>query len=686
MKKLFIIFALLYIVVNSYTQESYIKDINARPTGEETVSTINKELGGVGWQTGGGALTSDQINDSLKNRSQTDVQTLSFTKNVIGNKDTTDIIIGTGNVVDAPFNDKVIGTNNIVTTDSVIGRYGNYQSVIGKDNYSNSNYSSISGVACWNDGIIVNTTGNSNITSGNDSYTGGNQCTGGRRQYPVYMIGEDNLNVTGITLPYVIVDDTLFKDINPYPVGNIKYFFPDSVTYAATGGDFYDGQSYPSFLSFAMHSFLMVRGGGETERDKYRIIDVQYQSDIGTKIWYNAPTTPFDTIRFVMSSTAPTIRGGGNSHTTFGLGSSTYGYGAMTAGMQARAWGNGVFTSGQNCIVDTSWSGGGGYFAYNRGMYSFIWSDRGVIHKGANWSVNFGFKGHNYGKYTGAFNKYSNAFGDASNSFNDSTTALGESSNAYNIKTVAEGEGSNSYGNESYAKRDYQQAYSAGKFTYLGDNQTSKVCTSRTFSDAGWWAFELITFDSNKTYYGEFRLVGVRTDAGTADQRESTVYKYRYMVETGNEYSIVPSTINTLTNYIYVGDDISDNTTVIFNRPTGSTLPSPLNNFNLYYVVNTKTDSIQVSTSQGGVAVDLTTVGSGDNSMLIFNLVEYDTDADALYARSFNDGGDGIATGVRTNIQTNYFSNKRLVIRIDQIAGYTIRWTAFHQFEEVGSQ
>lgn len=591
------------------------------------------------------------------------------------------LTVGSNNTFSVNSIGSIIGDNNTATKNTVVGKSGLYPNLLGQNNYSEGPFNVYIGTNGFVDAIIGAGTGNTNIITANDSYGGGNQMDVGRRRYPVYQIGVDNENVLGTNLPFVIVNDTLFSEFNPYFIGDISYFFPDSVTYAATGGDFYDGQSYPSFLPFAMHSFLMVRGGEEIERGKYRIIDTEYKVDTGTKIWFNTDDDllPFDTIRYVLSSYAPTIRGGGNSQSAFGLGGSTYGYGSVTTGMQPRSWGNGTFTGGQNCIADTTYSAAGGYYSYSRGLYSLIWSDRGVINKGADYSVNFGSMGINNAQYTGVFNKYGIASGAASNSFNDSTISSGENSNAFNQNTISSGLASNSFGIDSEAKRENQIAHGGGKINEAGDNQKSRTIETRSFSGAGWWPFEVITFDPNKVYNGDIYLKGVRTNS--ADNiTESTVYEYEYAVETGDSVTL---SVSTSSDYIYVGADWANNTTLIFNKPSGATLPSPLNNFNLYYVVNTKTDSIQVSTSQGGGAVDLTTSGSGNNAFMQFKLAYDKADTDALLYRTFGDGGNGTTTGVRTNIQTNYISNYRLVIRLDQIAGYDIRWQLINEFSEL---
>jgi hypothetical protein len=66
------------------------------------------------------------------------------------------------------------------------------------------------------------------------------------------------------------------------------------------------------------------------------------------------------------------------------------------------------------------------------------------------------------------------------------------------------------------------------------------------------------------------------------------------------------ATSDTCTSY---GHTLQDDDQV-YLISTG-TLPSPLNNTTPYYIINSSTDTFKLSTSVGGAAVNITSVGSG---------------------------------------------------------------------------
>lgn len=78
--------------------------------------------------------------------------------------------------------------------------------------------------------------------------------------------------------------------------------------------------------------------------------------------------------------------------------------------------------------------------------------------------------------------------------------------------------------------------------------------------------------------------------------------------------TFVPGNVNTGTDtFTITGHGFINGDTVKFIQTT--TLPSPLNAIDTYYIINASTNTFQVSTLFGGPALNLTTVGSGTNSI-----------------------------------------------------------------------
>jgi hypothetical protein len=603
------------------------------------------------------------------------------------NFDSTGIVIGKNNISQPLYSAAIGGENNIIDSNAVKARYGTHSVTFGKDNYISSRYGLVSGIASWNDGLISEATGNANIQQANDSWAGGNQLNCGGKYYPTPILGADNAHGIDATVyPYIIIPDTITYGTRDYYIGDVTFFFQDSVSNAATGGDYYpSGITYPSGLSFAAHSFMKLRGGEEVEIAERRIFSTNYTAGVGTKIWYNnfgSTDQVFDTIRYVLGTYSPlSAYGGGNGLFTSGLRSSSFGYGADAGGTEGRAYGNGTFARGHFAIADTNYSTALGYFPKARGLASFCSNWETYVSKSGSYGTALNYKTNVIGSAGLATGNETTASQNAS-SFGDSTQALGKNSSSFGDRTISNSVGSFSIGKESKGYKDYQFTLSSGKIETIGDAQTSMQNVADEFADAGWWPFEIIRFKPKTSYSGKIILTGRDVDS----LNEATAYHYEYTCTLGDSIFLGTSAINTSTDYIYVGKNISNDTRVLFSKESGSTIPSPIAIQTNYYVVNTKTDSIQISTSQGGATLDITTVGAGNFDVTLFELLYSTTDVDAIRGRNFSDGGNGTTTGIRTNIQTNYFTNKALIIRIDQIAGRTIRWNASHIFSEIANE
>lgn len=88
------------------------------------------------------------------------------------------------------------------------------------------------------------------------------------------------------------------------------------------------------------------------------------------------------------------------------------------------------------------------------------------------------------------------------------------------------------------------------------------------------------------------------------------------IIAEGPECSPVTFTVNTTTNVVSAASGTFSNGSMVQFRTTGS-LPAPLSTGQQYFVVNSTGSSFQVSYSLGGPAIDITTSGSGTNSVCI---------------------------------------------------------------------
>ncbi len=594
---------------------------------------------------------------------------------------------GSDNVNKPPFN-LISGQGNTADSIPERGKYATHNFIVGKNNYSGAAFGRLSGVGNVATGLIIGADGNSHIVQANDSYGVCNQVNVGGKTFPVDSLGADNLHgVSGEIFPYIIIPDSVLLGSRYWDYGDVTDQFPDSVTYTATGGNYYPFPlSYPSDLGFSAQSYLFLRGGLETDIAIRRIFYTEYTAGVGTKVWYNnlgSTDQAFDTIKHVVGSYSPVAAfEGGNGLFASGIRSNSNGNGADAGGVENRVWGTSSFGRSHFGILNGNYNSMFGYFPKIIGEANLVggWEP----YANTNYSLAVGYKPNTIGDAGAAINNETTA-GENALATGDSSQALALNSVTHGDRTETDPVATNSMaiGQESKAHHKNQFVISGGKVETVGDAQTSVMNVSDEFDGTGWWAFEVIRFRPSRTYYGEIHLAGRLTDS----INQATAYNYDYTCSLGDSILFQPADVSVISNYIYVGKDISDDTRVLLSRATGSTLPSPIAINVIYYVVGSKTDSIQVSTTQGGAAVDITTQGSGTGlDVTPFDLFHTKSDSDALRGRIIRDGGDGISTGVRTNIQTNYSSNKALFIRIDQPGALKIRWTASHIVTEVANE
>ena len=257
-------------------------------------------------------------------------------------QDVTSVTIGDGNVIDSVHERALVPIKSIA---------------IGEQNYVYEQYGYAQGVHSIVDGKIASAIGNTVMCSANDSKATGNRTVAGRRMYPILSHGVDTDADVG-TKAYVIVDATegditaMFPNklvtwpqvLTRYGVGATKdtmgNIYPSGMTKAT-----YDGSLNivnKNDLTWAMHSFLVIKGSNETEICFQRILKSTYNAVTGTKIYYDTTALQYSDITYVYGSYAPTVLAdgvaGGNGQSVSGFMNSTYGYGANSSGFNNRSW------------------------------------------------------------------------------------------------------------------------------------------------------------------------------------------------------------------------------------------------------------------------------------------------------------------------------------------------------------
>ncbi len=112
----------------------------------------------------------------------------------------------------------------------------------------------------------------------------------------------------------------------------------------------------------------------------------------------------------------------------------------------------------------------------------------------------------------------------------------------------------------------------------------------------------------------------ITSNAAGLDFTTFLVKQGSYRGGIGSGFPIFPFTVNTSTNVFTVFNAIdngeepnfADDTQCLVYFRSGGSLPSPLFPNVLYYVINSTGTTFQLSTTLGGVAIDITTAGSGD--------------------------------------------------------------------------
>jgi hypothetical protein len=354
------------------------------------------------------------------------------------------------------------------------------------------------GSTCIVDGKISHAEGNTTICTQNDSHSEGNMTCAGRKYFDEVTYGSEDAGDSLGVLNYVNI---------PVAEGDVTSYFPniltDNVTtrYGTgaqidTKGNIYpsgmtpaiwtgDTLTTPNSLAWAMHSICVIRGSAEVDIEFADIAKATYSAVTGTKVYYYGDA-PFGVIKAIYSSYAPTVLvggiAGGNGGHAEGLKTSTYGIAAHAEGAWTRAW--------------NSYTSAGGYGS------------------------------RAYGLYASASNYYTEAIGDGSTAIGSRTKARGAYSVAEGGLTETDGTYSHASGKESLALRGYQESYSAGKNTVVGDNQTTRINYNHNCSGVGWFIIKILTeCEDGKAYNFETMVLGRQTGGAAGTIGDTFAYK-----------------------------------------------------------------------------------------------------------------------------------------------------------------
>ncbi len=516
--------------------------------------------------------------------------------------------------------------NEIISLDS-IGRTPAQNVVMGNGNTVTGYKSTYIGSTGHTDGLISTGVGNSNVASANDSFVGGNLNFLGRKYFLKSSAGVDDPGLGIGNRCYVIIAASY---------GDVRKYFPTTYSYYAEN---------PGVKTWSLAPYGYVKGNEEPDILLVRFLKTTYDAVNGTKIWYDQATTPFVAINGIASSYSPvlpTYNPGGNGQFIGGRLCSTWGYGAAAVGIWNKAWRDGAFAAGNGNRVDA--------------VSGFAGGSINVIDTTGLYSAAFGYSNTIYG---------SNAF------------VTGRNNVAYANFTKAEGY-------QSYAKRTYQQSYAGEQFDEVGDAQDSRIINRGSYAGVGWHDFKIIEIlEPNRTYHIRTYLTGRQTTTTVGEIGESTGYEFSAGFSTGDLYTFTNEDVNTTTNFISL-NATAPPVNERFQFTQVGTIPAGISRDVLYYVKAVSGDSIQVSTTQGGTTVDITSTGSGSNTGMVFRYIAH---VRTLKFRSFvNDGdvvGDGTTSGIRADISSTYFNGYSVRIRIDGLANRTIRWVAVTNFTEI---
>lgn len=224
------------------------------------------------------------------------------------------------------------------------------------------------GTSNWLDGKISMAFGNVNIASGNDAVAFGNRTVVGRRQYALtYAPGvtDQGANTShGVT---ALAGQTRAFVTLPAEFGDVRGYFPSAqmfvtnpsfvtgiygagATVDALGNVYASGHSAPGDLTWALHPFMMIRDSvSEVGIRQFRILNALFSGG-RTTIYYDTTASVYNTIGWVYSSTAPTVRINGeqigNGQMSSGILTAAAGYGAAAFGLETKAYGQQSFAGG----------------------------------------------------------------------------------------------------------------------------------------------------------------------------------------------------------------------------------------------------------------------------------------------------------------------------------------------------
>ena len=611
------------------------------------------------------------------------------------------------------------GSRNYLLPDSNTGRTSAWSGVFGSGNRVNSYNAFSYGGKNHVDGLFASAGNNGNVASGNDSHAEGNLNTTGRRFYAIENHGTELYNST--TTPYVTIADS---------EGNLTYYFPSINRYPA-------GYDSSNGLRWAMHNYCLLRQGGEYLVDRFKILGSVYTPGNGTKIYYdNGNTEAYSgNIGWIFTSYSPLLPDTiGNQNIYMGNGqhaegryTQASGYASHSEGSWTRAWYNYSHAEGDHtAAMDLGGHSEGGYtkaywyahsegygtiasgnFSHAQNCYSIgsgIYSDASGYQ-----TLSSGLASHTEGGYTVADTSYAHSegasdtasgyashaegigsvtIGDGSHSEGYFTKTIGNYSHAQNDSSIATGLYSDAIGLSSEAHREGQSSLADGRFAINGDAQNSEIVRKlQAPHNSGWIALRIMDTEGGKTYMCRTKLVGRQYGGSAGRIGESICYEFRWGLQRGHNIGISPSDVDTTTDEIVVTDTLTRFAKVNFSF-SGNSIGG-LYNYLTYYIIVVDGNHIKLastlSNAQNGIAIDLTSQGSGTITMSEWNIWFTAANDRYLMGRNISDGGDGLTTGLMATITTSYANNFNVVVEIDNQINRDVRWVATTQFTEVGT-
>ena len=615
-----------------------------------------------------------------------------------------------------------MGKDNSVIPFPERGKTPSHSHAFGYKNIVNGYLANAIGYGAVVDGELGFAIGNSNVASGNDAMAIGAQCITGRRMYDVASHGCDSAHgLGGGNKTWVIIANS---------EGDVSAHFPTTIQYI---------DPPTNTLMWALHPYLMIKAS-EQKALTYLILKTTYSGGSGTKIYFERITDLGVYETLVLGSYSPELpagEAGGNSMLSEGRSTNAASGAAHSEGTLTRAWGgnshsegqltralglashaegaNGVASGSQahvegaNGIASGHWSHCEGIDNISEGTSSHA-EGEGNHSVGANSHVEghgnhaSGYAAHaeggddniasgsyahvegrqndatgNYGSHAEGYNTL--ASGEASHSEGLSTIASGNASHAEGNLTKATGNSSHSEGYESEAFLDYQVAHASGKFITTGDAQYTRNIIKLSTNGVGWWDLRLLRVPYGKTFAGEILFVGRQISGSRGVPGEGCAYKYNFFVTRGTKKDFATTDVNISSNQITVTEIIKTDTPIIFE--TTGTIPGGLETESIFYAIYVDATHIQVKSTIGGSAIDITTQGSGTHTYSRFNFTKT---TKTLIGRSFVDDsdtvGDGLTTGIMADLYTNTYvgftaaNNGWVRLRLDGLVNRLIQWVA----------